>query len=299
MTAGEIINLVLNGLFYASFLYMVSLGLSLVFGVLNLVNLQHASFLGLGAYVGASVSTLALNSFDSIITPFIVILAVTPLIGIIVAIAMEKTVIDILYDISEEYQMLATFGLLLMFEDVFTMIWGTNPVSNSTPVDALGSITFLGVQYPVYYLIVISVFAITAYAPFVLFRRTKLGHIARAVAEDEEMVRMIGINTERVRLLIFALAAGLATLGGALLVPSASAVPGLSVNYVVLAFAVTVIGGLGSLRGAIAGSLLIGIVRSFGIVYIPSVELVVVYLIMIAMILIKPEGLFGGQGVIE
>lgn len=299
MAIGEIINLVLNGLFYAAFLYMVSLGLSLVFGVLNLVNLQHASFLGLGAYVGASVSTLALTTFDSVIAPLVVILAVTPLIGVIIAIAMEKTVIAILYEIKEEYQMLATFGLLLMFEDIFTMIWGSNPVSNSTPVDALGSISIFGVQYPVYYLFVIGMFGITAYAPFVLFRRTKLGHIARAMAEDEEMVRMIGINTDRVRLIIFAVAAGLAALGGALLVPSSSAVPGLSVNYVVLAFAVTVIGGLGSLRGAIAGSLIIGLVRSFGIVYVPSVEMVIVFLIMIAMILVKPEGLFGGQGVIE
>ncbi|WP_435365703.1 branched-chain amino acid ABC transporter permease [Haloarchaeobius sp. DYHT-AS-18] len=299
MASGDILLYVLNGLYYATILYLVSLGLSLSFGVLNLLNMSHASFLGLGAYIAASTATIALGYLDSAWVSMAVILFVTPGITVIIAAVFERTVFAPLFDIDDTYQLLATFGLVLMLEDAMQFIWGSSPISVSGPLELFGQVSIFGSTYPVYNLFVISLFVVTAIIPFLLFNRTKLGKIAQAMAEDEEMVEALGLNVTRVRLVVFSVATGSAGLAGALMMPLASATPGLSIEYILLAFAVVVIGGLGSLRGAIVGSLLIGLIRSFGIAYFPQIELAIVFVIMAAIIFVKPEGLYGGSGVLK
>ncbi|MFB6069653.1 MAG: branched-chain amino acid ABC transporter permease [Halanaeroarchaeum sp.] len=289
----------LNGLYYAAILFMVALGLSLVFGVLDLLNLAHAGFLGLGAYFGASVSKYLLAETGSALLVYGTILVLTPLVVMIVGAIMEKTVFQPLYDVREEYQLLATFGMLLMFENTFKAIWGAQPVTVPAAVDLLGSVQLLDKTYPGYYLLVIGVFVVTAAFPFYLFRRTRLGKTARAVSEDKEMVQALGIDVDRIHLIVFGLSTGLAGLGGAMLAPVSGAVGGLSASYVILAFAVIVIGGLGSLKGAVIASLIIGLVRAFGLALFSGLELALIFLLMAVFILVQPEGLFGGEGVIE
>ncbi|EMA07993.1 MULTISPECIES: branched-chain amino acid ABC transporter permease [Haloferax] len=299
MAAGDILLYVFNGLYYAAILYLVSLGLSLTFGVMNLMNMSHAAFLGLGAYVAASLSKMAVGIVDSPVVPFLVMLVAAPAIIIVLAAVLERTVFSPLFEIDETYQLLGTFGVVLMLEDAMQFVWGSSPLSISGPLELLGRVPMFGNTYPVYNLLVIGIFGLAAVIPFLLFKRTKLGKIAQAIAEDEEMVEALGVDVSRVRLVVFSVATGFAGLGGALLMPLASATPGLSVEYILLAFAVVVIGGLGSLRGAIVGSILIGLIRSFGIAYIPELELAIVFLIMAGIILVKPEGLYGGKGVLE
>lgn len=287
---------VVNGLYYAAIVFLVSIGLSFTFGLLNLLNMAHASFMGIGAFVAASLATVAFA--QSSIAPFVIIVLVTPIIVGVIAVVFDRTIFRPLYEVDEEYQLLATFGLLLMLEDAMKVVWGTDPIRLSGPLESLGQVAFLGETYSLYYVFIIAMFVVTAIAPFVLFNRTQLGIIAQALSEEEEMVQALGINTNYVKLILLGVSAGLAGLGGALLVPVSAATTGMALDYVLLAFAVIVIGGLGSVRGAIVASLLIGLIRAFGIAFIPSLELALVFLLMALFITVKPEGLYGEEGVV-
>lgn len=294
------IPLILNGLFFAAILYFVGLGLSLVFGVLNFVNLFHGAFLGIGAYVAANLVN-DLLPLGSGLTAFFAILIIAPLIVLVFGLLMERTFYRVVYDLDEEYQLLITFGLVLMVEDPIQWIWGARPISLQSTINpylTFGQVEILGATYPTFNLIAIILFALGAYLPFVLFRRTKLGKIARAVAEDKEMAEALGINISVIEVVVFGFAVLLAGFGGALLIPSASANATLALQYVVLAFAVVVIGGLGSIKGAIGAALLIGMIRSFGVAFIPTFEPAIVFLTMAGVIVILPQGLFGGEGVL-
>lgn len=300
ISIGTVVPLILNGLFFAAVLYFVGLGLSLVFGVLNFVNLFHGAFLGIGAYVAASLVNRVLP-LDSGFTAFLAILIVAPLVVLAFGLLMERTFYRIVYNLDEEYQLLVTFGLVLMVEDPIQWIWGPRPITLQTAVNpyiSFGQVNVFGSTYPLFNLIGIAMFAVGAYLPFVLFRRTKLGKIARAVAEDKEMAEALGVNIDVIEVVVFGFAVLLAAVGGAMLIPTASANATLALEYVVLAFAVVVIGGLGSIKGAIAAALVIGMIRSFGVAFFPTFEPAIVFLTMAAVIVVLPEGLFGGEGVL-
>ncbi|CAI49804.1 ABC-type transport system permease protein (probable substrate branched-chain amino acids) [Natronomonas pharaonis DSM 2160] len=291
-----------NGLYFAALLFFASVGLTLVFGVLNLLNMAHAAFFGLGVYIGV----WTLNNMHDISTSLAVLLVLIviaiPVVVSVLAGALDKTLFAPLYDIEPVYQLLATFGVLLMIEDLIKFIWGTTPIAVDSAVNPsrqLGSFEVLGSSLSMYRTFIVLMFIVTAVGLFLMFERTKLGKISLAMAEDYEMVQMLGINVNRVRVLIFSISVGLAALGGALFVPLAPATPAITLEYVLLSFAVIVIGGLGSLKGAIVASLIIGLVRSFGITYVPQIELAIVFLLMAAVIIVKPEGLFGHEEVGE
>lgn len=294
------VPIVLNALFLASVLFLLGTGLSIIYGMLNFLNLAHAAFLVLGAYVAATFITRTVGALGGSIgggVLFVVLLVgllfVVPAVVSAIGLAMEETMFKPIYGLEDDYQLLATFGVILMMEDGMKFIWGGLPVSATAPSDLLGRIVLFGNTYPLWPILSTVITIVIAAILYYFFEETRLGKITLAMAEDEEIVSVTGIDTRSVHLKVYVIGVALAGLGGALFLPNASMTSGLALQFVILAFAVLVIGGLGSLKGAIAASLLIGFMRAFGTFYVPALELAIVFLLMAAVMLIKPTGMFG------
>ena len=282
---------ILNSLLYASILFLIAGGLSLIYGVMRIVNLAHGSLYALGAYVTAWViGSVAAGA------PTVALYALLPVGALAVAAAgaiIEPTLLRPFYQRAEEYQLLVTFGLLLILEDLMRLVWGPYPLSASQPRDFLGSSTIFGSLYPNYYLLVIALGFLTAALLWAFVYRTKFGVMLRATSQNMRMASALGVNVKRVYVQAFALGCFMAGLGGAFIVPIQSAVLGMGVDALILAFVVVVVGGLGSLEGAVIGAIIVGFVRTLGITLFPEIELAVLYLIAAAVLLIRPTGLFG------
>jgi len=283
---------ILNSLFYASVLYLIAAGLSLIFGVMRIVNMAHGSLYGVGAFVTAWLVGRAVAYGLSSVWLFLFIpvgAAVVALIGAVI----EPVLLRPFYRRAEEYQLLVTFGLLLIIEDVVHFFFGGLPVTADVLMDAVPSIHIGGLVYPGYYLVVIGVGALAALALWAVIYRTKFGIMLRATSQDRRMASTLGLNVGFVYVSAFAIGCFMAGLGGAIIVPSQAAVLGMGIDALVLAFVVVVIGGLGSLQGALVGALIVSFVRTAGIQFFPEVELAVLYLIAAIVLLVKPTGLFG------
>lgn len=290
------LELIVQSLYFASILFLLGIGLSLIFGTLNFLNLAHASFLSLGAFMTATLVTafVPTTGFASGLVAFAILLVVVPVLTAVVGLALDFTLFRPTYDMDVIFQLLATFGLVLMFEGLMLFIWGGNPRSADAPAEMLGSVAMGRVTIPLYLLFVFAVTTVIAVALYYFFEDTRLGRITLAMAEDIETVNTCGINTRSIHLQVLLLGIGLAGLSGALWLPNASVTTGLSLDFVILAFAIIVIGGLGSLKGAIAASLLAGFVRTYGIVLVPELSIAIIYLLMAVVVLIKPTGIYGG-----
>jgi len=282
---------ILNSLLYASTLFLIAGGLSLIYGVMRIVNLAHGSLYALGAYVTAwTIGQLAGGA------PPVTLYALLPVGAIAVAAVgaiIEPTLLRPFYQRAEEYQLLVTFGLLLILEDVMRLVWGPYPLSASQPWELLGGSTIFGSQYPNYNLLVIGLGFIVAALLWAFVYRTRFGVILRATSQDMRMASALGVNVKRVYVQAFALGCFMTGLGGAFIVPIQSAVLGMGVDALIIAFVVVVIGGLGSLEGAFIGALIVGFVRTLGIIWFPEIELAILYIIAAAVLLIRPIGLFG------
>src|SRR5438094_501786 len=250
----EIVALqVLNSLSYAAVLFLIAAGLSLIFGVMGIVNMAHGSFYALGAYVTAwSVGAAAAALPPAALFVFLLLGAIAVA---VIGLAIEPTLIRPFYRRQEEYQLLVTFGLLLVLEDVIRLLWGGTPLTASGLVDSLGLVRIGGLPYPVYNLLMIGVGAVAALALWAFVYRTKFGVLLRATAQDRRMAAALGIDVGRIYVLAFGLGCFMAGLGGAIVVPSQAAVLGMGVEVLVISFVVVVIGGLGSLEGALLGAL--------------------------------------------
>jgi branched-chain amino acid transport system permease protein len=281
---------ILNSLFYASILFLIACGLSLVYGVMRIVNMAHGNLYAFGAYVAAWVVGLAAGSLHWTLL-FVLLLS-----GAVAAAAagaiLEPLLLRPLYKRAEEYQLLMTFGLLLILEDVMRLLWGPHPLTASAVSDALTSVSILGATYPVYNLFVIVVGGVAALCLWAFVYRTRFGVMLRATSQDMRMASALGINVKRVYVQAFTLGCLMAGLGGAVVMPISGAVLGMGVDALILAFVVVVIGGLGSLEGALVGALIVGFVRTLGITYFAEVELAVLYLIAAVVLFVRPAGLF-------
>jgi branched-chain amino acid transport system permease protein len=282
---------ILNSLLYASTLFLIAGGLSLIYGVMRIVNLAHGSLYALGAYVTAWTIGQAAGG-----APPAILYALLPMgaiaVGAVGAI-VEPTLLRPLYQRAEEYQLLVTFGLLLTLEDVMRLVWGPYPIPASQPWELLGGSTIFGSRYPNYNLLVIGLGFIVAVILWAFVYRTKFGVILRATSQNMRMASALGVNVKRVYVQAFALGCFMAGLGGAFVVPIQSAVLGMGVDALIIAFVVVVIGGLGSLEGALIGALIVGFVRTLGITFFPEIELALLYVIAATVLLIRPTGLFG------
>jgi branched-chain amino acid transport system permease protein len=291
----EIVALqVLNSLFYAAVLFLIAAGLSLIFGVMGIVNMAHGSFYALGAYITAWAVAAAAAAVPP--AALFILLVVGALAVAAIGLALEPTLIRPFYRRPEEYQLLVTFGLLLVLEDLMRLVWGGTPRTASTLVDSLGLIQIGGLPYPVYNLVMIGVGVAAAVALWAFIYRTKFGVLLRATAQDRRMAAALGINVERIYILAFGLGCFMAGLGGAIVVPTQAAVLGMGVEVLVIAFVVVVIGGLGSLEGALVGALVVSALRTITIQFWEEIELAALYLIAAIVLLIRPTGLFGRKG---
>ncbi|MFZ1059680.1 MAG: branched-chain amino acid ABC transporter permease [Candidatus Rokuibacteriota bacterium] len=281
----------LNSLLYASVLFLIAGGLSLIYGVMRIVNLAHGNIYAVGAYTTAWAVGRVLGG-----APTVVLYALLP-VGALAAAALgavlEPTLLRPLYKRAEEYQLLITFGLLLVLEDLIRFVWGPYPLAASALFEAPGSLTIGESIYPTYNLAVIVVGGLAAAALWAFVYKTKFGVILRATSQNMRMASALGVNVNRVYVQAFTLGCFMAGLGGAIVVPQQGAVLGMGVDALILAFVVVVIGGLGSLEGALLGALMVGVVREVGIALFPEIELAVLYLMAAIVLLIRPAGLFG------
>jgi branched-chain amino acid transport system permease protein len=282
---------ILNGLYFASFLFLTSLGLSIILGVMGILNLAHGSLFAIGAFVAAWI----VGGFgeNSPLTMFVVGLLAALGVSGVVGLMLETTIIRPMYQRALEYQLLITFGALLLIEDLVKMIWGGTAYYASKPFTVMGNLAIGDNQYPFYFLFAILVsFSAGAMIWFVM-SRTRIGIMLRAISMDREMAKAMGIRIGRLNTLAFGLGGALAGLAGALLVPTTPALLGIGMDPLIMAFIVVVLGGLGSLKGALIGSLIVGETRSIGIVFFPEIELPLLFLIAVIILVFKPEGLFG------
>ena len=280
----------LGGVFHAAVLFLVAAGLQLVFGVQRILNLACGSFYALGAYFGVSAVTWALGA--GVPAPLFVFV----LLGAGLALAaigppLER-LLRTIYDRDESFQLLLTFALVLMLEDVIRFFWGTAPYQLGQAYLIYGQWRIGGSVVPVYNLVVIAAGGLIALGMGWFLARTRFGRIVRATAENREMSEALGVDMRRVYARVFTLGVALGTVGGALVVPATAATNEMGIELIVEAFAVVVIGGLGSMRGAFAGALIVGLMKASAIAIYPEVEMLAVYVVVIAVLVLRPAGLF-------
>ena len=291
----ELLDVILGGTFHAAVLFLVAAGLQLVFGVQKIVNLACGSFYALGAYFGITAvgAAIKLGMPPALFLPILVVAGL--LVGL-VGLPIER-VLRTVYRRDESYQLLMTFGFLLMFQDTFRYFWGATPRTMDNVYLAYGTAHFLGIRVPTYNLLVIAASLAIAAILGLFLERTRTGRIVRATAENRDMAEGLGVNASRVFALVFTVGCMLGTVGGALVVPSSAASLDMAVDLVVESFAVVVIGGLGSMRGALVGALIVGMMRASAISLMPEMEMLSVYLVVVAVLILRPAGLFGKAAV--
>jgi len=274
----------LNGISYGVLLFLLSAGLSLIFGLMNIVNMAHGSYFFIGAYVGYTVAKVSGNFFLSLVAGTMCV----AFIGLL----MDRFLFRFLYK-QELEQVLLTFGFIYIFADLCKWIWGGAVYSLDPPGFLSGSIDLFGSHFPVYRLIVTILGLLISLGLWLFQKRTRLGAIIRAGTDDEEMVRGLGINISTITTMVFSLGAALAGLGGVIGIPMIGIYPGLDLEVLILALIVIVVGGLGSLAGAFWGSMFIGLIDSFGKAYFPDLAMFTVFGTMALILLFRPSGLLG------
>ena len=288
----ELIVILVDGLVFSSYLFMVAVGLTVIFGVMKILNVTHGSFYAFGAYLSATLVGIYYATDLPEFGGFVAIFAAALIIGIVLGVILERCLLRFLYSRDEHIIVLATFAMFLVLEDVLIMIWGTDPYFAYQPVGVLGAVDIVDMTFDVYSLTLIGLSGFVGLGLWLGLTRTKWGKLLLAVIFDRELSQAMGINVTRVFLATFVIGAIMGALGGAYLAPTISVSPGIGVEVIVLAFAVVVIGGMGSIPGALIGSLLVGLSRAVAVHKLPEVELFVIYAIMTLVLTFRPEGLF-------
>lgn len=288
-----VIPLLLDSLASAALIFFAAVGLTLVFSVLRVLNVAHGSLYSIGAYVAASIALfIASRQLDPYLS-FAALLLSAVFVAALFGPLIERTLIRWTYGKSEAVQILVTFGLFLILEDLQRLIFGVQSLYEDTPVRLLGTSQIGRVVYLNYQIFLIGMAVVVVFGLRLLIKRTRLGRLIRAVVADREMAQSIGIDTNRIFILAFSLGVFLAALGGALAMPTSGIAPGLGADTMVLAFAVAAIGGLGQIEGAAVASLIVGLARVLAIYFIPAMDAVAPYAVMLIVLLIRPYGLFG------
>jgi branched-chain amino acid transport system permease protein len=277
---------ILNGLQYGLLIFLAASGLTLVFGVMGIINLSHGSFYMLGAYLSLTLTSLTGDIFLS--------LALGIPLAFAFGIVIEWLFIRHLYHREHLQQVLLTFGLILVFNDLQRILWGSFPHSVPIPSYLSGSVRLFGLMnYPVYRIAVAAFCIILALVMIFVLQHTKIGRMIRAGESNREMVETLGIDTRILFRFVFAAGVSLAAAGGMIAAPIDSVYPGIGEPVLIISFVIIVIGGIGSIRGAFVGALLIGLADTFGKVFLPQYATVIVYALMAAVLVTRPGGLFG------
>ncbi len=288
MSLEDLVIQTLTGLSRAGLLFVVSVGLTLVFGALRVINLAHGSLYMLGAFVTSSA--VAWLGGDVGLWPALLLAtAAAAAVGVIA----EVGVLRRLYGKEHLLQLLATYALVLIIADLVQIVWGTGNRTVDRPAGLDGSVSVLGQGFAVYNLWIIGFALAVGAGLYLLINRTALGRNIRAAIVDPEMLAGVGVNVPLLFTTVFVLGAGLAGAAGAVVAPSGAVGLGMDIDIIVLAFAVTIIGGLGSIPGALAGATIVGLVDSFGIELAPRFTLAFVFIVMVVVLAVRPTGLFG------
>lgn len=286
------ITILVDGITYASWLFIVALGLTLVFGVLKILNIAHGSFYALGAYAAASAvawfAALGLAPWLSLVAMLLAAVGVAALIAPL----CERGLLRFFYGRDEVLLVLVTYALFLILEDLTKLIWGATPYYVTEPYMLFGNVDVGPISYVGYDFLLIAVALIAGVAVWWGLNRTRQGKIVLAVIHSEEVASSMGVNVSRVYTLAFATGIFLAALGGAFTAPMISVQPGVSVSVIILSFAVVIIGGLGSIQGAAIGALIVGLARALAVHMAPDTELFAVYIVMAIVLMFRPQGLF-------
>jgi branched-chain amino acid transport system permease protein len=278
---------VLNAVGLAALLFLVSVGLSLVFGILRVVNFAHGIFYMLGAYLCFTAVTLS-GSF------WLSLLVAPAAVGVFGAL-LERSTLRFIYRRPPIYQLLLTFGLALILEQSVRVFYGPTARPVDPPPVLQGAAMLGGLAYPRYRLFVVALGVAVALGVWLFLRKTRAGLVIRAVAQNSEMAACLGTDVRRVRTLVFGGACALAGLGGVAAAPMTSAYLGMGISVIVDAFVVVVVGGLGSIGGSMAGSLIVGAAQTWGGFYLPETAMVIMYAVMGAILIFRPTGLFGEE----
>jgi branched-chain amino acid transport system permease protein len=280
----------LNSLQYGLLLFLVASGLTLIFGIMGIINLAHGSFYMIGAYMAYALAAPVAATFGG---GFFSTLIVGVLLSVMLGYALEWAFFSYLYERDHLQQVLMTYGLILVFEELRSMIVGDDVYSVAPPAILAGSLP-LGelMTYPVYRLFVSGVCVLLAGGMWWVFTRTRLGMMIRAGSQNREMVQSLGIDIQLLFRIVFAAGVALAALAGMVAAPVSSVYPGMGGSVLIICFVVVVIGGIGSIRGALLAALLIGFVDTFGKVLLPQASGVLVYVLMAAILLWRPMGIF-------
>ena len=280
----------LNSLQYGLLLFLVASGLTLIFGIMGVINLAHGSFYMIGAYMAYALAPVVAATFGG---GFFSTLAVGVVLSVLLGYALEWVFFSFLYERDHLQQVLMTYGLILVFEEMRSLIVGDDVHGVAVPPILAGSLP-LGelMTYPVYRLFVSGVCLLLALGMYVVFTRTRLGMMIRAGSTNREMVQSLGIDIKFLYRLVFAAGVAIAVLAGMVAAPVSSVYPGMGNTVLIVCFVVVVIGGIGSIRGALLAALLIGLVDTFGKVLLPQAAGVLVYVLIALILLWKPDGLF-------
>ena len=291
----QLLAVILDGLIYSSWLFIIAVGLTLIYGVMKILNIAHGSLYALGAYSAASLAGYWLNQGYPPLGSYGAMLAAAILVGLVAGSIIERGLLRLMYGKDEIVLVLVTYAVFLILEDFIKLVWGVDPLFLYQPYSLLGSFDVGSLTYPVYNLLLFGVAVFIGVALAWVLTRTRRGKMLIAVIHDREMASAVGINVGMVYYVTFTVGAMLGAIGGALTAPMISVQPGIGAETIVLAFAVVVIGGLGSLPGAALAAVLVGLVRSAAVHYRPELDLFAIYFVMAAVLIMRPKGLFSLQ----
>lgn len=286
------LTILVDGISYASWLFIVALGLTLVFGVLKILNIAHGSFYALGAYAAASAVAWMNGVTSQPQWSLLAMLFAAVVVAMCVAPVTERSVLRFFYGRDEVLLVLVTYAMFLMLEDITKLIWGANPYYVSEPYALFGNIEIGQQSYVGYDLFLVLLALTVGLLLWWGLNRTRTGKIVTALIHSPEIAASMGIQVSRVYMLAFTAGIFLAALGGAFTAPMISVQPGVSVGVIIISFAVVIIGGLGSIEGAAIGALIVGLARAFAVHLVPVAELFSVYLVMALVLVFRPQGLF-------
>lgn len=285
----SLISTFISGVAYGVPLFLVASGMTLIYGVVGVLNFAHGSFFVVGALVAATMIGTSLPTIPTFLIAVLAGAAAVAALGLIT----ESTVVRRLYRREHITMLLATFAVLLIVEGAAEVIWGNSPRSVSKPELLAGSVPVLGATIPVYDLMLVVVGGLVAVGLFVLINTSTFGRSVRAVAQDAVMGEAVGLNTKRVMLLVFGLGSALAGLAGALIAPNVSVSPSLGHAFILQSFAIVIIGGLGSVTGSLVAALLVGVTEAFAVAYLPALTGFTFYILVAIVLLVRPRGLLG------
>ena len=285
--------IVFDALSYGATLFLLSIGLTVVFGVLRVLNISHGGIYALGAYMGTWLALLVLGEKFSPWMTYPALILGALFIGLTVGPIIERVFLRRIYGADMHIQLLLTFSILLILDDSMKLIWGMEPLFVSEPYSLLGSFSVVGIIYPWYDFALVGVSIIFGAFLIWIVRGTSYGKLVTSVINDREGSTAVGINVNVIYTVAFTVGALAAALGGCLIAPKIAVVPQFALEVVVLAFAVIAIGGMGSLEGAALGAMIVSFARALAIHLAPEFDLVAIYVIMILVLAFRPQGLFG------